>query len=118
MTSLNFWTGTFSSKTYNYFGLKFVQGTIDVALPQDLTQADTDALLAYTGIYRRHATARLLFKYSHPTLVGTFTDSAQVIEFTPMSICKNKIQGEYVSKNPYDVGTFTLNLIRSEFIKM
>ena len=79
-------------------------------------QADTDALLTYTGVYKKHVTARLLFKYSHPTLVGTFVNSTQVIQFTPMSISKDKIQGEYVSKNPYDVGTFTLNLIRSEFV--
>lgn len=111
MRTENKWTGTFSSKKYNYFGIRFVTGIVDVTLPTNLTLADTTAKLTYTGVYRRSVTMHLVFKYAHPTLVGTITDSKQIIAFTPTSISKTTIAGTYLSKNPDDFGTFSLTLL-------
>lgn len=104
------WNGTFASTTYNYFGIRMVNGTVDVTLPTDITETDTDATLTFTGIYRRNAVSDLGFKYSSPTLIGTFKDSTQVIKFTPTAISDTSITGTYVSESPCDTGTFSLSV--------
>jgi len=105
------WIGSFASTTYNYFGIRMVNGTVDVTLPIDITTTDTNATLTYTGIYRRSAVSDMGFKYSYPTLIGTFKDSTQVIKFTPTAISETTISGKYVSENPCDTGTFSLKVV-------
>lgn len=103
------WAGSFSSTYYNYFGFNLVCGQVSVDLPQDITSTDTTATLKFTGIYRRGAESQLEFKYSYPTLIGKFTDSNQVIKFTPHQIRDDIISGTYESENPYDSGNFKLS---------
>lgn len=109
-TLVNAWTGIFESQTYNYI-FTMVKGTINVDLPDDVTQTQTNATLTYTGLYKRNTVFTMFFKYASPSLIGTCTDSTQTIEFTPTFISTMKITGKYTSHNPYDVGTFVLNRV-------
>lgn len=108
----NKWAGTFVSKTYNYI-FTIVSGTISVDLPDDITQikTDTDATLTYTGLYKKNTKVVMSFEYASPSLIGKCIDSEQIIEFTPTCISIDKITGNYTSHNPYDAGTFVLNLM-------
>ena len=103
------WRGGFTSTYYNYFGINVVCGQVSVDLPKDVTTTDTIATLKFTGIYRRGSESKLEFKYAYPTLIGKFTDSNQIIKFTPHEIKENIISGTYESENPYDVGKFQLS---------
>lgn len=114
------WKGRFSSNDYTWFGIfTFVNGSICVTLPDDLSNVNTTAQMTYDGWYRCGESTTLNFTSDAATGMGqqigivNFNgkdeyNSRQNIHFTVTKMTPSRIEGTYQSSNPSDKGTFYL----------
>lgn len=114
------WSGSFVSTHHTFLWFSVVKGVIRVNLPTNVKETKSaDAILAYTGSYRKNQRSSLNISYHENGqgigqqngvgyLKGMMMHTNQDIEFAVETMTDYHIAGTYISRHPSDEGVFRL----------